>query len=107
MRRRKLIAPGHTAVYVAMTCCVLLIVGAGVSAQQSQFGRAEDAKALLSRAITALRTDKAAALTKFVKGDDFNDRDLFVFCFNMGDGIFNAPAYNPACRDLSSTGRAR
>jgi cytochrome c len=49
----------------------------------------------LARAIVALKTDETAALAKFRKGDDaFKDRDLFVFCFNMVDGVFNAPARN-------------
>jgi hypothetical protein len=45
------------------------------------FGTAADAKAMLDRAIVAVKADKSAALTKFIKGEDgFRDRDLYVFC---------------------------
>jgi hypothetical protein len=50
-----------------------------------------EAKAMLDKAIAALKANKADALTKFVKKDGgFIDRDLYVFCFNTTDGIFTA-----------------
>jgi hypothetical protein len=71
----------------------LLCAGNCLHAQQRQFGAAEEAKAMLERVVPVVKADKIAAFAKFLKGDDgFKDRDLFVFCFNMADGVFNAPA---------------
>jgi signal transduction histidine kinase len=60
-------------------------------AQQSDFGTADQAKAMLQRAIPLLKSDQAAALASFNKGENgFKDRDLYVFCFATADGKFNA-----------------
>ena len=59
-------------------------------------GTAAEAKAMLEKAIAALKKDKAAALAAFVKKDGgFQDRDLYVFCYNTSDGKFTAHI-NPA-----------
>jgi hypothetical protein len=45
---------------------------------------------MLDKAVAALKANKGDALGKFVKKDGgFIDRDLYVFCFNTADGIFN------------------
>jgi hypothetical protein len=50
-----------------------------------------EAKAMLEKAVAALKANKADALAKFVKKDGgFQDRDLYVFCFNTTDGKFTA-----------------
>lgn len=55
------------------------------NAQQS--GTATEAKALLGKAVAAVKADQAAALAKF---DDpnggFKDRDLYVFCGDLKTG---------------------
>src|SRR5215467_81842 len=57
----------------------------------AEFGTAEEAKAMLERAVAALREDKAKALDMFNKGEGgFKDRDLYVYCANTSDGIFTA-----------------
>jgi hypothetical protein len=67
---------------------LLLTIG---SAQAAQYGTAEEAKAMLIRAIAAVEHDKANALDRFNKGDGgFNDRDLYVLCANASDGIITA-----------------
>ena len=54
----------------------------------AQFGTAEEAKAMLDRAIAAVKEDKTKALDMFNKGEGgFKDRDLYVFCANASDGI--------------------
>ncbi len=55
-------------------------------------GTAEQARAMLDRAVTALKADQAKALAAFndAHNKDFRDRDLFVYCFNTGDGKFTA-----------------
>jgi signal transduction histidine kinase len=54
-------------------------------------GTAAEAKALLEKAVAALKANKADALGKFPKMDGgFRDRDLYVFCYNVSDGKFTA-----------------
>jgi hypothetical protein len=55
-------------------------------------GTADQAHAMLDRAIAALKTDQAKALAAFndAHNKDFHDRDLFVYCFNTADGKFTA-----------------
>ena len=68
----------------------VLLVTIG-STQAAQYGTAEEAKALLGRAIAALKHDKADALDRFNNGDGgFKDRDLYVLCANASDGIITA-----------------
>ena len=76
------------------------IVGAAASvvalsgvalAQQSDFGTADQAKAMLQRAIPLVKSDPTAAIATFNKGEKgFKDRDLYVFCFGTADGKFVA-----------------
>ena len=54
------------------------------------FGTADEAKAMLERAVTALKANKAEALAQFTKGEGgFKDRDLYPFCGGP-DGNFTA-----------------
>lgn len=54
------------------------------------FGTAEEAKAMLEKAVVAVKADKSAALAQFVKGEGgFKDRDLYPFCGGP-DGNFTA-----------------
>jgi signal transduction histidine kinase len=54
------------------------------------FGTAEEAKAMLERAVLALKANKTDALAKFTKGEGgFKDRDLYPFCGGP-DGNFSA-----------------
>ena len=55
-----------------------------------EFGTAAEAKAMLEKAITAVKANKTDALAKFAKGDGgFKDRDLYPFCGGP-DGNFTA-----------------
>ncbi len=55
-----------------------------------EFGTAAEAKAMLDKAVTAVKANKADALAKFTKGDGgFKDRDLYPFCGGP-DGNFTA-----------------
>ena len=50
-------------------------------AQASEFGTAEEARAMLERVVAAVKLDKAAALADINKGaGGFKDRDLYPFC---------------------------
>ena len=73
-----------------------MLFGAGLASAQSP-GTATEAKAMLDRAIAALKANQATALAEFNNKNNkqFHDRDLYVFCFNMSDGKFTAHT-NPA-----------
>jgi signal transduction histidine kinase len=69
---------------------VSLVLAVAVPVFAGNFGTAAEAKAMLERAVDALKADKAGALAKFNKGEDgFKDRDLYVFCGGP-DGNFTA-----------------
>jgi hypothetical protein len=58
---------------------------------QQTHGTADEAKAMLIKAIAAVKADKAKALDMFNKGEGgFRDRDLYVFCASVGDGTLVA-----------------
>ena len=68
-----------------------LALAIAVSAHaQGQFGTAAEAKAMLEKAVTAVKADKAKALADFNAGAaGFKDRDLYVFCSGP-DGVITA-----------------
>ena len=79
----------------ALAVLVLLWCAGLANAQQS--GTPAEARAMLDRAIAALKTEfKATALSEFndKNNKQYHDRDLYVFCFNMPDGKLTATA-NP------------
>ncbi len=46
-----------------------------------EFGTSAEAKAMLDKAVAAVKANKADALAKFAKGEGgFKDRDLYPFC---------------------------
>jgi signal transduction histidine kinase len=63
-----------------------------IFAAAQQFGTAAEARAMLDRAVAAMKENEAAAIAKFNDKDnkEFRDRDLYVFCFKTSDGIFTA-----------------
>jgi len=64
-------------------------------AQQGQFGTAQEARAMLDKAVAAVIANKDAALAMFNKGENgFLDRDLYPFCSNASDGKFVAVGPN-------------
>ena len=55
-----------------------------------EFGSASEAKAMLEKAVVAVKANKATALGQFAKGEGgFRDRDLYPFCGGP-DGNFSA-----------------
>ena len=86
--------------FVAGYAAVLLLLTAS-SVPAAQFGTAEEAKAMLERAVAAVKEDKAKALDMFNKGEGgFKDRDLYVFCANASDGIVTAHPYGQRGKQL-------
>jgi hypothetical protein len=75
--------------------CVAILLTPAMSVQAAQYGTAEEAKAMLNKAVAAVQEDKAKALDMFNKGEGgFKDRDLYVFCANASDGIVTAHPTN-------------
>jgi signal transduction histidine kinase len=71
----------------AAAAATLAVTGA---VAQGQFGTAAEAKAMLEKAVTAVKADKTKALADFQAGaGGFKDRDLYVFCAGP-DGIITA-----------------
>ena len=69
----------------------LLVLFTFTSVPAAEFGTAEEARAMLERAVAAVKEDKAKAIDMFNKGaDGFKDRDLYVFCANASDGTVTA-----------------
>ena len=76
---------------VLCSLVITSILAGPISATSTEFGGAEEAKAMLARAIDELKADKLGAIARFNYNDPrFRDRDLFVFCFNRGDGKITA-----------------
>jgi Single Cache domain 2 len=72
-------------------------------AQRAQFGTADEAKAMLLKAVAAVKVDKAKALDTIAKGEGgFLDRDLYPFCNNVSDGKIH-PFPNPNAKQIWGT----
>ena len=85
----------------AMAPGTALVLSCVAFAATAQFGTAEEAKAMLERAVAAVKEDKAKALDMFNKGEGgFKDRDLYVWCANASDGIITAHPYGNKGKQL-------
>ena len=70
---------------------VLSLVLLSATPAPAASGDAASARAMLDRAVVALKSDESGALTKFNAGSDgFRDGDLYVFCFSMSSGQITA-----------------
>ena len=96
----------RTSIIAAVSAAVLMVSPAAFAQQTG--GTAEEAKAMLVKAVAAVKEDKSKALDMFNKGEGgFLDRDLYVFCINVSDGITVAMG-NPNEKQLiGQDGRAR
>ena len=89
-----------------------LTLSTTVFAQQGQTGTAQEARAMLEKAVAAVKADQAVALAMFNKGEGgFKDRDLYPFCFRIADGkALASPVAVPAGTDVRTlkdpTGKA-
>jgi Single Cache domain 2 len=62
-----------------------LTLSAATFAQQG--GTAQEARAMLDKAVAAVKADQAVAVAMFIKGEGgFLDRELYPFCFRIADG---------------------
>jgi Single Cache domain 2 len=91
---------------IAAASAAVLALSTNAFAQQSG-GTAEEAKAMLMKAVAAVKADKAKALDMFNMGEGgFLDRDLYVFCINLSDGKFVAVGNPNAKQLIGQDGRA-
>ncbi len=67
--------------FVPASCLAVLVSLGGSALAQQGHASAADAKAMLERAVAAVKANEPTALAAFSKGTDgFKDRDLYVFC---------------------------
>src|SRR5271155_2736278 len=86
---------------IAAASATVLTLSTAAFAQQ--YGTADEAKAMLMKAVAAVKADKAKALDMFNKGEGgFLDRDLYVFCSNVSDDKLVAVG-NPNAKQLLGT----
>ena len=75
---------------IAAVSAAVVAFPLAASAQETR-GTAEEARAMLMKALAAVRADKAKALDMFNAGEGgFRDRDLYVFCASANDGTLVA-----------------
>jgi len=68
----------------------VLSLGFATVVLAADFGTSAEAKAMLEKAVVALKANQATALSMFTKGEGgFKDRDLYPFCGGP-DGMFTA-----------------
>ena len=78
-------------VFAVFGCIAVLLFCTVALATAAEYGTADEAKAMLNKAVAAVKSDKAKALDMFNKGEGgFRDRDLYVFCANATDGTLTA-----------------
>ena len=71
---------------IAVMSAAVLTLSSTAFAQQTG-GTADEAKAMLVKAVAAVKADQTKALDMFNKGEGgFLDRNLYVFCFTISDG---------------------
>ena len=72
----------------AALCLLLAVPALGASDR----GTAEEAKAMLERAIVEVKADEEGALSKFNTSEegDYKKVDLYVFCYDTATGIITA-----------------
>lgn len=84
-----------------IVAAVLALSTAALAQQGSSGGTAQEAKAMLEKAVAAVKADREVALAMFNKGEGgFRDRDLYPFCIRLRDGRGVAgPVYVPSGLD--------
>jgi signal transduction histidine kinase len=80
--------------FVVAAAALATVVPDRIATAQAKYGSQSEARAMLQRAVVAMKKDKAKALAMFNTGEGgFRDRDLYVFCANASDGILTAHPY--------------
>ena len=85
LNKRKFVT--NTLIAVMASAGVVMLSPAAMAQNQHEFGTAEEAKAMLLKAVAAIKADETKALDMFNKGEGgFRVRDLYPFCANASDG---------------------
>jgi hypothetical protein len=88
---------------VASLLAILTLSAPSLAQDRSQYGSASEAKAMLMKAVSAVKMDKNKAIEMFNSGEGgFRDRDLYVFCSQVADGKIVALG-NPNAKKLIGT----
>lgn len=75
----------------AIPAVALIASAEAAFAQGSKSGTPAEARAMLDRAVAAVKADKEKALAAFNEGTDgFRDRDLYPFCIDAKTELFTA-----------------
>jgi hypothetical protein len=91
---------GRKFMIAAASAAVFALSATAFAQQPGQYGTADEARAMLVKAVAAVKADKIKALDMFTKGEGgFRDRDLYPFCANISDGKFVALG-NPNAKQL-------
>ena len=81
----------NPAVIVGRAAVLALLLPVSHLSAQASYGTEAQAKAMLERAVVAMKENKTKALEEFNKGENgFRDRDLYVFCADATTGIMTA-----------------
>ena len=80
--------------FASAVAALALLCSADMASAAQQFATADDARAMLDRAVAALKSNETAGLSAFndPNNKEFHDRDINVFCFHISDG--NITAYS-------------
>src|SRR5271170_5252630 len=89
---------------IAAASAAVLTLSTAAFAQKAGYGTADEAKAMLLKAVAALKANKANTLDLINEGPGggFFDRDLYVFCATISDGKTVALG-NPNAKQLIGT----
>jgi hypothetical protein len=89
----------RTLIIGVVSAATLTLSGASFA---QQGGTEQEARAMLDKAIAAVKADQVVAIAMFVKGEGgFLDRDLYPFCFRIADGkTLASPKAVPAGTDV-------
>ena len=84
----------RTLAFAAGFAAAQVVFTAGLVAA-TEFATPEDARALLDRAVVAMKQDEAKALEMFASGEGgFKSKDLYVWCANASDGVLTVHPTN-------------
>jgi hypothetical protein len=91
---------------IAAAAAALLLASASFGDDNDNLRTADQAKAMLTKAVAAVKADKAKALDMFNKGEGgFRDGNLYVSCFNVSDGKMIATGSPNLKQRLGEDGR--
>ena len=77
--------------FISALFVISIVAHSTTASPAEEFATPHEARAMLDRAVIAVKQDQAAAIINFNHNDPkYRDRDLFVFCFDRRNGKFTA-----------------